>query len=31
MHQTVQAIENIGTALRALGADLRHVVRTRIA
>ncbi len=28
--QTVQAIENIGTALRALGADLRHVVRTRM-
>ena len=28
--QTVQVIENIRTALRALGADLEDVVRTRI-
>ena len=28
--QTIQAIRNIETALKALGADLSHVVRTRI-
>jgi enamine deaminase RidA (YjgF/YER057c/UK114 family) len=28
--QTIQAIGNIEKALKALGADLRHVVRTRM-
>jgi len=28
--QTIQAIKNINTALKALGADLSHVTRTRI-
>lgn len=28
--QTVRALENVRRALRALGADLEHVVRTRI-
>jgi len=28
--QTIQAIRNIEKALKALGADLRHVVRTRM-
>lgn len=28
--QTIQAIKNIETALRALGANLSHVTRTRI-
>ncbi len=28
--QTVQALDNVGAALLAAGAELRHVVRTRI-
>ena len=30
LRQTVQVIENLRTAIRALGADLEHVIRTRI-